>query len=125
MKTKFFILVVFLISIFVGCNSEKIETTVVDLNQTRKVESYGTIYQQGDYFLVLKIDGGFESNLPNAPLKGKWELNDEEKKLTLKSEKSGDGKGRSLKVEFTVLEMNDEKINLVDAEGQQFNFVSE
>lgn len=126
MKKLFYLLIV--ITLFYSCSQEnpsllKSESKDVSF-ETRGVKSFGSVFKNDDQFLVLKINGDFESNIEDAPNAGKWEVTSEGRVLKLTSLNSNEGKGKTVISTYNILEMTDDRVWIVNSLGKEIDLRS-
>jgi hypothetical protein len=135
MKTPtLLILFVAILFAFSSCSSDKgsqnISSSVSDSKKETRgvkgIKSFGKFSSLENTYIDLKIDGTFEASFENDEIiKGNWKEDSEAKTLTLNTEKSSDGKGKSYIKVFTIIEKTSEKLKLVDSEGKKIEMSAE
>jgi hypothetical protein len=79
----------------------------------------------GEIFIDLKIDGSFEGKFDSDnTILGSWSVSDDQKTLSLKEENTSDGKGGTLNLSYTILNMSFNNMKVLDQDGNELAFVS-
>lgn len=109
---------------FSSCSSDQsaknVSSSLSDSSkETRSPQSaknFGTKFSSVDEtYIILSPDGTFEASFEyENRIKGNWVKEDGGSTLTLSSEKSGDGKGKSYIKKFKIIEHSDDVLKLVD-----------
>jgi len=80
--------------------------------------------ESGAISLDLKIDGSFEGNFDSDNIiVGLWSVSKDQKTLSLKENKTSDGKGGNLNISYTILDMSSTNMKVLDEDGTEFEFV--
>jgi len=130
----------------ISCSSSSTESaatvtdkvTAMDL-QTSHTRSAPEMNEEGEFnlllarkwqnessaiFLDLKIDGSFEGTFDSEnTIIGFWSVSEDQKTLSLKEEHASDGKGVTLNIEYTILDMSSNNMKVSDVDGNEFEFV--
>lgn len=113
-------------------NDVKIEgTRGVDMNETKaQDEDFSLVFSKKwtneDAFVDLKIDGSFDAKFgEDDAVHGTWTLTEDLKTLKLVGEQAADGKGHNFVGEYTVLDINDSTMKVLDKEGKEWSFSAE
>ena len=141
------ILTLFSLSILltaISCSSSSTESASTAVDQGTELQESNTrsahnMNQEGGFnlllarkwqneastiFLDLKIDGSFEGNFDSDnTIIGFWSVSDDQKTLSLKEENASDGKGVTLNVEYTILDMSSNNMKVLDEDGNKLEFV--
>lgn len=81
--------------------------------------------ETGEILIDLKIDGSFEGNFDSENIiVGMWSVSEDQKVISLKENKTSDGKGGNLNVSYTILDMSNNNMKVVDQDGKEFTFLS-
>ncbi|BDS14534.1 hypothetical protein [Aureispira anguillae] len=79
----------------------------------------------GEIYIDLKIDGSFYAKLDQSNLiEGIWAMSKDQKKLILKEEQMLEGKGKSFKVEYTIVAISSHNMVLQNQEGEELLFIT-
>lgn len=79
----------------------------------------------GEIYIHLKIDGSFYAKLDQSTLiQGIWAMSKDQKKLILKEEQMLEGKGKSFKVEYTIVAISNHNMVLQNQEGKELLFIA-
>lgn len=81
--------------------------------------------ESGEISIDLKIDGSFEGKFDSDNIiLGSWSVSEDQKTLSLKEEKTSDGKGGTLNLSYTILNMSFNNMKVLDEKGNELTFVS-
>lgn len=136
-KTTLFAAIALSVFIWTGCqNNSKTQDNAAGLEQTRGTQQVAEEaapqtakkvllarkWTNGDQFVDVKLEGAFTANLGSGEFAGTWELNEENGALVFNGEKAADGKGHAEKMSFTLKDISDSQLTLVDAAGKETVF---
>ena len=92
-------------------------TTVVSTDEIRGTKSYGDKFINENGWIIFRLDGTWESQLDGSLACGTWRRDGT--KLYLSNIRSSDGKGKIYLREYNLIEWSDERLVMVDSEGER------
>lgn len=123
-----------------SCANSSEETPVVSVEKNVLVESSnrGENSAEDSYILFarkweapnniyvdLQLDGSFEANLDGEnEIFGRWAISDDQKELQLSENQSHEGKGNSFNAVYTIVDISDSKLTVMDDQNKEWNFTS-
>lgn len=129
-KLTLFNLIIIIVSILImifgilSCKNET-KSELIDLisrGHNPKI-IYGRYYTSLDakWYLMLRINGTYEAELPETPFIGYWEYEFDGNIIHMFNQHNPEGKGFEPENSFTVLESEEDSIKLITLQGEILN----
>lgn len=122
-----------------SCANSSDETPTVSVEKNVLVESSHRGSSQEDSYILfarkweasnnlyvdLQLDGSFEANLDGErEIFGRWAISDDQKELQLSENQSHEGKGDSFSEVYTIVDIDDSNLTVLDGKNKEWKFTS-